>query len=169
MNTKQADEKALAYHEAGHAIIALHFDFSFTEVSILESSQSLGRVVLNKFSLPVDCETNDDTRAMLDKFIQVILAGGIAESKFTGKKSKLDTDDLRKCYELTEQYWGRIQNVQQTYFEFMKALTASMFVSLNAREQKINSRLWKKVERIAKNLLKHKTINFEDVEKIYSQ
>lgn len=167
MNKKEIDEKALAYHEAGHAVLALYFDFSFTGVSIVENSYSLGRVLLNKFYLPVDCEENDDTRATLDRFVQVALGGPLAESKFTGEKSKFDGDDMEKCDRLIEQYWGRIPKIAQSYFEFMKALTESRFFSLDSRERPVNSDLWKKVKEIALKLIKHTTLTFEDVEKIY--
>lgn len=165
MNTK--DETALAYHEAGHAILALYLEFTFTEASIVENSHSLGRVLIDKFHLPIDCENDDQTRALLDRYIQVTLAGPIAESKYTGKRSKYDINDIEKCIGFIIQYWGGIAAVQQTYFDFMKALTASRFLSLNARGKEIGSSLWKKVEQVAKKLIKDKTLSFEDIEKIY--
>lgn len=167
MNNGKIENNALAYHEAGHAIIALYFNFSFEEASIIENSSSLGRVLINKFHFPIEFEESDETRATLDKYIQVILAGPIAESKFTGEASILDSNDIEKCTGLIQQYWGLLESVTQTYFDFMKALTSSRFVTLNSKEKLIDSYLWKKVQLVAKKLIKYKSLTFEEIEEIY--
>lgn len=154
MDTTKINKIALAYHEAGHAIVSIFLEIPFSSVSIIETQTTLGRVLLEKLHLPFNYENDAETRKLLDKIIQITLAGSIAETKFTGEKSQFGDDDIRKCILLINQFWGSIPKLQQTYFDFMKALTESHFTVLNARQKSTDSLLWKKVKTVTKQLLR---------------
>lgn len=119
----------LAYHEAGHAIVAHHFSFEFAYVTILpdeqqrsegeillvQRSRSLHELLLTYFGLP--------NRTKLEQML-VILMAGIEAVKLVRKRIKLNhyreaTSDILKAHELAKQL-GHTDDVDRN-FEVAKA------------------------------------------------
>jgi ATP-dependent Zn protease len=74
---RTADEMATAYHEAGHAVIALYHDRSIHRVSILPRQDYLGKCEVRKGVR----RTKED---IVEQEILISLAGLAAESRLTG-------------------------------------------------------------------------------------
>jgi ATP-dependent Zn protease len=72
-----SDEKSTAYHEAGHAVLALLLERSVQYVSILPNREHLGICEFGK-------GTTRRSEDWLEREILIALAGIAAEAKFTG-------------------------------------------------------------------------------------
>ena len=76
--------RATAYHEAGHAVIALANKIAVHSVSIKPEGTTLGRAFTRNVlaGRGVDCEVSTQNRLRMERYSMVLLAGPIAERKF---------------------------------------------------------------------------------------
>ncbi|MBA2625825.1 MAG: hypothetical protein H0U89_09495 [Acidimicrobiia bacterium] len=82
-----AEDEATAYHEAGHAVVAVTFWRSVVRVSIERDESTLGRVEHRPrgAAFRPDVEVDGRTRRALDVDIVIGWAGPLAEERFTGQ------------------------------------------------------------------------------------
>ena len=75
---------ATAYHEAGHAIIALANKIAVYSVSIKPEGTTLGQALIRNVMAGrgVDCDISTQNRLRMERYSKALLAGPIAERKF---------------------------------------------------------------------------------------
>ncbi len=81
----------IAYHEAGHAVVAYVLRRRFTNLSIIEDDDSLGHVSFAKHhpKFQPDVMSFDKARPQIEKRVMVSAAGDAAESLLTGRHNWL--------------------------------------------------------------------------------
>ena len=73
--------KNLAYHEAGHVVVAWYYNIRITGVSISQQKDSVAHIIGHFGKIPVQAY-------QLERELDVAMAGAVAEEKVTGKKIK---------------------------------------------------------------------------------
>ncbi len=135
-------DAATAYHEAGHAVVALALDRPVHRVSVLPGRDLLGKCEFGKGV----ARPSDD---WLEREILIALAGMAAEARHTGKYDRLAAGrDLRLVRKLAVQRAGERQ------FERLERRMLAKTESILAEDAH-----WHAVELIAAELLKLGTIS----------
>lgn len=133
---------ATAYHEAGHAVIALMLGRPVQRVSIRAKEQTLGRCEFQKGRV----RPSDD---WLEREILIALAGLAAEARYTGQYAWAGAArDLQNVQQLARQRSGerqaeRLQKRMLSKVEHLLSQAAT----------------WRAVELIAEELLRSETIS----------
>jgi ATP-dependent Zn protease len=87
---KHYELQATAYHEAGHAVVALRLGLKFRHVTIKPDSDSLGHLKCDRhpkwFNPNID--KSDRTRMLTERHIIVDFVGQIAEAKLLGRRPR---------------------------------------------------------------------------------
>jgi hypothetical protein len=133
---------ATAYHEAGHAVIALILGRPVQRISIRAKEQTLGRCEFQKGRV----RPSDD---WLEREILIALAGLAAEARYTGQYAWAGAArDLQNVQQLARQRSGeqqaeRLQKRMLSKVEHLLSQAAT----------------WRAVELIAEELLRSETIS----------
>jgi len=137
------DQIATAYHEAGHAVLALALGRPVQRVSILANQQRLGHCEIRKGSFRPSKDT-------LETEILILLGGLAAEARHTGRYGwEAATKDLLDVRSLTQRRAGSARQVER--------LERRM---LDKTEHILDQPgVWTAVERIAEELLRCTTIS----------
>lgn len=134
--------ESTAYHEAGHAVIAIVLGRSVQRVSILPKLQTLGRCEFQKGK-------PRPTEDWLEREILISLAGLAAEARHTGQYSWAGAEqDLQSVKRLAVMRAGERQ-----YERLQKRLLAKVEHMLDQPEN------WRAIQLIAAELLKSETIS----------
>jgi ATP-dependent Zn protease len=139
---QHAHDEVTAYHEAGHAVIALALGRTVHKVSILANHVHLGECRFGKGN----AKPTDD---WMEREILIALGGLAAEARFTGTYATDEaTQDLRFVRRLalerkSERAVERYERRMLDKVEYMLA----------------DDGTWKAVELIAAELMKHGTIS----------
>jgi hypothetical protein len=146
--------QSTAYHEAGHAVIAMHLGKAVRRVSIVpeEEEGNLGHVLhfKNRSFRPDIFDLSDArTRRLAEREILVTLAGRAAEMRHTGRpKSSGDGDDLRYVYDVA---WRVCMDDEEAgkYVDWLK---------VRARNLIANRQIWARVKGLARALIDRPTM-----------
>ncbi|MFO0806931.1 MAG: hypothetical protein U0791_27835 [Gemmataceae bacterium] len=137
-----AHDPATAYHEAGHAVIALALDRPVHRVSVLPNRERLGQC---EFGKGVSRPSED----WIEREILISLAGMAAEAKHTGTYGFAEADrDLRYVRRLVLK-----RTSERAAERYERRLLAKVEYLL------ADDAHWNAVERIAAELLKHGAIS----------
>jgi Peptidase family M41 len=137
-----AHDIVTAYHEAGHAVVALALGRTIHKVSVLPNRERLGEV---RFAKGAAKPTDD----WIEREILIALAGPVAEARFTGTFSQAAAhDDLRFVRRLalerkSDRAAGRYEQRMLDKAEYMLSDEAT----------------WAAVVRIAEELVAHGEIS----------
>jgi ATP-dependent Zn protease len=151
--------RATAYHEAGHAIMAYLLKFPFEKISIGPEEYSAVTFTMGKMygfhyhqATPGDFAAAGTDRAVIDKEIQVLLAGDIADSLFSGHES-LDpvSLDAQEAKNLAETLHESLVQVEE-YLSRLSAQTEEMLKFW-----------WPVLETVAEGLLKKRHMTYAEV------
>jgi hypothetical protein len=135
-------DEVTAYHEAGHAVVALALGRTIHKVSVLPNRERLGEV---RFAKGAAKPTDD----WIEREILIALAGPVAEARFTGTFAPdAAHEDLRFVRRLalerkSERAAGRYEQRMLDKTEYLLADEAT----------------WAAVVRIAAELMKHGEIS----------
>jgi ATP-dependent Zn protease len=141
--------KTIAYHEAGHVIVAVALKVPFERVSIVPADGALGCVKYCRELSPFGEWTSQDT-AYARKMVVVLMAGMAAEERYNGKyntgnvfEDRFDADALSLRLATGD---------HNTY------LTKAY-----KRAQRVLEKEWHKVDKIAQALLTQMELSSEAV------
>jgi|GEM_PF-354017 len=138
-----ASDRLTAYHEAGHAVVALTQGRDVHRVSILPNKSRLGQCDLKK-------GTTRASKDWLETEVLILLAGAAAEGRISGQYCwKGAARDLRQVRALTLSRAGsehQAERLERRYLEKVELL-------LNAAEN------WLAVELLAADLIQRRTIS----------
>ncbi len=145
-------DRITAYHEAGHAVVALALGRPVQRVSILPTSDHLGRC---EFRKPVVRPTDD----WLEQEILIFLAGLAAEAKHTGDYS---WDGARRdCLHVRRL---AVKRAGEKQAERLQRRLLSKVEHMLAQEDH-----WRAVERIVAELLRCGVISGRAARHLYDQ
>ena len=148
----ETNHEATAYHEAGHAVIALALGRSIQRVSILPGREWLGRCEFRK-------ERVRPTEDWLEREILIALAGLAAEARHTGQYAwDGAAQDLRTVRRLSVQRAGERQAER-----LQRRLLAKVDHLLVQEEN------WQAVELIAVELLRCETLSGRAARHLFEQ
>jgi hypothetical protein len=139
---QQPHDEVTAYHEAGHAVIALALGRTIHKVSALPNQLRLGECQFGKGH----AKPTDD---WLEREILIALGGMAAEARFTGTYATAEAkEDLRFVRRLAlERKSNRaVERYEQRMLDKVEYMLA-------------DEGTWKAVELIAAELMKHGTIS----------
>src|SRR5262249_54095246 len=167
--TVAAARREVAYHEAGHAVIAHMLGYQVRRVSIAPKSGSTGHVswrnpIKNrsvKSKLQYGSEANlDRVRHQIDHVIIVCMAGALAQKRhnrrsdwgYSGSGAArgeflLKGSDDQQVLELMSRVYED-EKVRDAYWRYLKA-----------RAEDLVERYWPRIERLATTLLDRETIS----------
>ncbi len=139
---QEPHDEVTAYHEAGHAVVALALGRTIHKVSALPNRERLGEVRFGKG----DTRATDD---WIEREILIALSGMVAEARFTGVYATAEAkEDLRFVRRLALE--RKSDRAVERYEQRMLAKVEYMLNDEGA---------WKAVELIAAELMKHGTIS----------
>ncbi|MBM3980751.1 MAG: cell division protein FtsH [Planctomycetes bacterium] len=150
MEHQPPPDAVTAYHEAGHAVVALALGRTIHKVSALPNRERLGEVRFGKG----DARATDD---WIEREILIALGGMAAEARFTGTYATAEAkDDLRFVRRLALE--RKSDRAVERYEQRMLAKVEYMLNDEGA---------WKAVELIAAELVKHGTISGRAARHLY--
>jgi ATP-dependent Zn protease len=139
---QQTHDEVTAYHEAGHAVIALALGRTVHKVSVLPNQLRLGECRFGKGN----ARATDD---WLEREILIALGGMAAEARFTGTYATDEAkEDLRFVRRLALE--RKSDRAVERYEQRMLGKVEYMLAEEGT---------WKAVESIAAELMKHGTIS----------
>jgi hypothetical protein len=153
--------KQTAYHEAGHAVMAVWLRCRCLHVSIIpdENEGTLGHLLRGKLARvePEPLEPSAKTRLQLERLVLVYLAGNAAEYLLTGRKCFASSNsDFMDAYDYLN-YLTRNEEEIRAYIGWLRE-RAKTILSLNFN--------WFAVETLANELLKEKYLGRRKVYKL---
>lgn len=150
---------AVAYHEAGHAVMASHCKIGFAEVSIAPGEGFEGRCKMMKQAslLRADYELPPELQRRLHKMIMVALAGGVAERLYSRKSdtSGSSRNDNAVARFLAGKSAGDTEE-EDALLNYLKIYTRNFLKNSN----------WDAVKALAKELLEKKSVSGQRARKI---
>lgn len=148
----QPHDEVTAYHEAGHAVVALALGRTVHKVSVLPNRERLGECRFGKGNV----RPTDD---WLEREILIALGGLAAEARFTGTYSTAEAgQDLRFVRRLALE--RKSERAVERYEQRMLDKVEYMLADEGA---------WKAVELIAAELMKHGTVSGRAARHLFEQ
>ncbi|MCI0703742.1 MAG: cell division protein FtsH [Planctomycetia bacterium] len=149
---EQLHDEATAYHEAGHAVIALALGRTIHKVGVLPNRERLGECRFGKGS----AKPTDD---WIEREILIALGGLAAEARHTGTYATDEaTQDLRfvRRLALERKSERAVERYEQRMLDKVEYMLA-------------DEGNWKAVELIATELMKHGTISGRAARHLFEQ
>ncbi|MGB0597681.1 MAG: cell division protein FtsH [Rubripirellula sp.] len=154
----KSQAKATAYHEAGHAVMAVSFGCPIKKVTIVPGRSWLGQYRLGVCELQKGRSTHG--KSELDDEIVILFAGMVAEARFTGRYCEVgaaeDLNSIRRllCHRASSE--KQHQRLQRRLLALTEHLLADAGTALA-------------VELVAKELMQKQTISGRAVRHFYQQ
>jgi ATP-dependent Zn protease len=152
-----------AYHEAGHAVAALHFGFIPDKVTIVKTDTALGHVEQRGLVLYQDYADRRHLQRMVSESIVCCYAGYEAERRFdpntdgaSSEKDFRDAFNLPRYYEVPPRYCSMVGD--EVYMEYLERR--------QRQAQRLVRERWACIAHVAWALLRHKTLSGEEVNEI---
>lgn len=155
-----------AYHEAGHAVADLALGRAFRYVTIEPDEDSLGHCMGVAYRggqrLEMDVyEGNNRARDWIERRVKTLLAGAIAERRFTGRNSSAGGwSDDRIAIDLLSHLCGTETFEIDAYLDLLIIRTRAL-LSVPHR--------WMAIQRLAAQLLDKQTVRYQDARAIADQ
>jgi hypothetical protein len=150
---------AVAYHEAGHAVLAYANGFGCQSVSIVPDSTSAGRFDARPLEQAVrfDHEVDRQTERLARMVGVVFLAGFAAELRLTGIENWNGADDdRRRTFDLCMNLRGPEREVSELFEELLEQANAAVRTH----------RKWAAIRRIATELVERRNVSGADAERL---
>lgn len=149
--------KAIAYHEAGHAVAAWSSRFKLIGVSIEPQAGSRGRLQfknpLERIRLDLPGDDSPRTRIRVENAVITCLAGPIAQRRYrpSAYRHWHGSDDHARAVDLAIRLCGS------------RPSAAAYLKGLNLRTKLLLDVHWPSVERVANGLLKKGTLDADEL------
>jgi hypothetical protein len=140
--TNSSSREAVAYHEAGHAVISMKLGYRCLYVTIIPDGDRLGHVCCED---PLVVGYDDKVKHAL----KILIAASLAESKHIGSRTWGDADDRVKATNLALLATDRAT-------ERAEALLNEMV----GEARKLVEKYWPDIEELAEQLLIEGRVNF---------
>jgi hypothetical protein len=153
--------KAVAYHEAGHAVMAFELQRAVRQISIVPSADAEGFVRPGKRppSFHPDYNTDNKTRDWVEREVLISLAGCAADSKYRGRTIRAGgADDYNKAISMAAYLTPELRETI-AYVEWLR-IKAENMIAFPPN--------WSAVQAIAAELLDRKTISGRRARQIYA-
>ena len=147
----------IAYHEAGHALVAITFNLPIKEIAIKTRKKSLGHTSYgDPFADPSKASKEEKLNYMINK-ITASWAGYIAQSKFNSLADRFfASHDEKKANQLIEH--------MELGTELEKQLRTRTFLEAGILIN--NKKNWKIIESLVKELVTRKKLNLQEMQEI---
>ena len=160
------DRIAIAYHEAGHAVITWHVGLSPTAATIEPGEGNLGRVEREEIDTPF--EGAPPPAPIMKKMILSALAGPLAEGRFTG-------NDPYRTYAGFDGE-AAVKGSDVDYISDLLLRVSSMedcesgaaWDAFEREAQELVDRFWQDIERVAEKLLEATTLTGKELGDVLS-
>jgi ATP-dependent Zn protease len=156
--------EATAYHEAGHAAIYCYLRMGFRKATIKPDKDYLGMVAIYRLGKRTIEELEYGRlarrhRERMENEIMCLLAGGIAEHIFTGRRNKIGAgSDHGKVLDFMMSACGSSEQAY-AYTKWLETLTRDTLAKV----------VWPAVRRVAEALLEKETLNSKEVHAFYEE
>jgi len=148
---------AMAYHEAGHAVIGKYLDFPIKIVTLIPDSKTLGHAAFHWPAAPNDL--NDPfQRVMFEDAAVTAFAGPLAEERYLGSRHGLSSmGDYEDAFLYLQRFESdeRIWNAWAAYLQER----ARFFVCRHCRA-------WNEIKAVAQLLLERTTLSAAHIDAI---
>ncbi len=149
---------ATAYHEAGHAVMAVVLGRSVQKATIAPAQLQSGATRLGVCEMKKGRERA--SKDVLEDDILILLAGMVAEAKFTGQYCQRGAaQDLRGVNRLLQQRGGSERQLQRLHRRMLDKAEYLLSDATNSAA----------VDRVAKELLERTTISGRSVRYLFDQ
>jgi len=172
----KTEQKRVAYHEAGHVVIAWYYNIRCVGVSIAKEQDSFGAVQIWGLFGKVPLKTHQ-----LERELDVAMAGAAAEEKFTGKKLRgwggndyINAVKIAaQCPEQTGKTFDDVYliDISKEVDQIRGCLFSAVFLdefAANVRHLMSRAHIWGCVEAVAHQLLKQTVLSSQEITDIIS-
>ena len=169
--------KNVAYHEAGHVVIAWYYSIDCVGVSIAKEQDSFGAAQILGLFGKVPLKTHQ-----LERELDIAMAGAAAEEKIIGKKLKgWGGNDYINAVKIAAQWSEQTGNpfddaylidISKEVDQITGCLFSAVFLdefAANVRHLMSRAHIWGCVEAVARELLNKTVISSEEVIDIISK
>lgn len=154
INKKQL---AVAYHEAGHAVISYWLNIPFKYVTIVVNEDALGH--MKSWPMPTwfkpDIEMSPRIKDKLEKEIMVFLAGHVSEKKFTKHHNHIGASGDNQIAVDLALYFGGDEKTTTLLLKYLSSCV----------ERQVDFK-WKNIEAVAFALIDRKKLSKAEVSEI---
>jgi len=157
--------EATAFHEAGHAFLAVERRLPLRYVTIEPNEDSLGHIRGKAWpeSFRPDINADRQTTKRLEDQVLMVMAGGVAEYLRTGRRNNVGASgDFHQAVDIAG-YLHPDETVLSAYLKFVDAYLVSMLSPVEWKNYR-----WSMVERIAEALLTSTTLTPSEVRRLVS-
>lgn len=149
-----------AYHEAGHAVTALHLGMKFKYVTIVPDLEkgSVGHIRHQRGL--TEHAVDNISRDKLEKHLKCTLAGNAVEKKLTGRYDNVGASgDHEFAADLVFRVFGSPE-IANAYLKYISLATTAL----------VNTdHIWEIIEKVAQQLLERKTLTQDEVFEVRKQ
>jgi hypothetical protein len=169
--------KKVAYHEAGHVVIAWYYNIFSVGVSIAKEQDSFGAAQIWGLFGKVPLQTHH-----LERELDIAMAGAAAEEKLTGQKiTGWGGNDYKRAVQMAAQWSGQTgKDFDDAYLvdisievdQITGCLFSAVFLdefAAHVRQLMSRAHIWGCVEAVARQLLKQCVLGGQEVTDIISK
>lgn len=175
----QKDKEIVAYHESGHAVLTILLGEEVSRISVMGMTSGVGGAVFRN-----DKNTLFNTKKEMENTIKIAYAGRASEEVFFGKENITQgaSNDITQATSVLYNYVSKLGFNESTGlldYEFLSQNVLPTNDKIIDEMSELSNRLYDEtvklisenkeiVERLAKVLLKEKTLSGEDVKKVFN-
>lgn len=156
-------EVSAAYHEAGHAVVAMYFQKDVTRLTIVPEGDRVGGCERPHVEDIDSLYSGDDTIVYTMETIMIALAGEISQARFEDREADHKRPSCESDVDIADEFAYAEEKDQ----ELADALIA--WLSLKTRNLLTTPFIWYKVQRLADSLCSRKELDAEEVRQIYNE
>jgi hypothetical protein len=147
MSTSNAQRKATAYHEAGHAVVALFLGYKPRSATIIPAVDFHGQVKHDSplRGIKLDIDDSDRARLRVERAIMICFAGPLAQQRYRPRSWRRwhGASDFQTAADLALRVSGS-EEAATAFLRWLELQTRSIVIAR-----------WTLIDRVAQALLEH--------------